>query len=51
LKITKELYRVLKNSGSFWLNIGDTYKNKSLQGIPWRVAIRMMDELDNISRE
>jgi len=44
LKITKELYRVLKNTGSFWLNIGDTYKNKSLQGIPWRVAIKMIDE-------
>jgi site-specific DNA-methyltransferase (adenine-specific) len=44
LKITKELYRVLKSTGSFWLNIGDTYKNKSLQGIPWRVAIKMMDE-------
>ena len=50
LKITKELYRVLKNTGSFWLNIGDTYKNKSLQGIPWRVAIRMMDEQDWILR-
>ena len=44
LKITLELYRVLKSTGSFWLNIGDTYKNKSLQGIPWRVAIRMIDE-------
>lgn len=44
LAITSELYRVLKKTGSFWLNIGDTYKNKSLQGIPWRVAIRMMDE-------
>ena len=44
LTITKELHRVLKNTGSFWLNIGDTYKNKSLQAIPWRVAIRMMDE-------
>lgn len=44
LKITKELHRILKDTGSFWLNIGDTYKNKSLQGIPWRVAIRMMDE-------
>jgi len=44
LKITKELYCVLKNTGSFWLNIGDTYKNKSLQGIPWRIAIRMIDE-------
>ena len=44
LNIIKELYRVLKTTGSFWLNIGDTYKNKSLQGIPWRIAIRMMDE-------
>ncbi len=44
LGITKEIYRVLKNTGSFWLNIGDSYKNKSLQGIPWRVAIKMMDE-------
>jgi len=44
LEITKKLYCVLKNTGSFWLNMGDTYKNKSLQGIPWRVAIRMMDE-------
>ena len=43
LKITKELYRVLKTTGSFWLNIGDTYKNKALQGIPWRVAIKMID--------
>jgi DNA modification methylase len=44
LDITKEIQRVLKDSGSFWLNIGDTYKNKSLQGIPWRIAIKMMDE-------
>jgi DNA modification methylase len=44
LKITKELKRVLKDTGSFWLNIGDTYRNKALQGIPWRVAIKMADE-------
>jgi DNA modification methylase len=44
LEITKEIKRVLKKTGSFWLNIGDTYKNKSLQGIPWRIAIKMMDE-------
>jgi DNA modification methylase len=44
LKITKEIKRVLKDTGSFWLNIGDTYKNKTLQGIPWRIAIKMMDE-------
>jgi DNA modification methylase len=50
LEITVEIKRVLKNSGSFWLNIGDTYKNKTLQGIPWRVAIKMMDEQSWILR-
>ncbi len=44
LNIFSELYRVLKPSGSFWLNIGDTYANKHLLGIPWRLAIRMCDE-------
>ncbi|MCY7352017.1 MAG: site-specific DNA-methyltransferase [Cytophagaceae bacterium] len=44
LEITKEIKRVLKPTGSFWLNIDDTYRNKSLMGIPWRVAIAMMDE-------
>ena len=39
-----EVKRVLKPSGAFWLNIGDTYCNKSLQGIPWRVALRMIDD-------
>lgn len=44
LLFTREIKRVLKNEGSFWLNIGDSYKNKNLQGIPWRIAIKMMDE-------
>lgn len=44
IKITNELYRVLKPTGSFWLNLGDTYRNKKLLGVPWRVAIRMMDD-------
>lgn len=38
-----ELKRVLKDEGSFWLNIGDTYKNKSLLGIPWRIAFELID--------
>ena len=44
LNITSELHRVLKPSGSFWLNIGDSYSCKKLLGIPWRVALRMCDE-------
>lgn len=39
-----QVKRVLKQRGSFWLNIGDTYYNKSLLGIPWRVVLRLTDE-------
>lgn len=35
--------RALKPEGSFWLNIGDTYQDKGLLGIPWRVAIELTD--------
>ena len=38
-----ELYRVLKPEGSFWLNIGDSYQNKGLVGIPWRIAFKLTD--------
>jgi DNA modification methylase len=50
LEIVKELQRVLKPTGSFWLNIGDSYNSKSLQGIPWRVALKMVDEQKWIMR-
>lgn len=43
LAIVAEVKRVLKPTGSFWLNIGDAYQNKSLVGIPWRVALAMTD--------
>lgn len=42
--VFSELKRVLKNTGSFWLNIGDTYQNKRLLGIPWRMAIELSDK-------
>jgi site-specific DNA-methyltransferase (adenine-specific) len=38
------LRRVLKPEGSFWLNIGDTYQDKGLIGIPWRVALELTDQ-------
>lgn len=44
LAVTEELHRVLVDEGSFWLNIGDTYYQKSLLGLPWKIAIAMMDE-------
>ncbi len=39
-----EVSRVLKPTGSLWLNLGDTYRDKALLGIPWRVALRLTDE-------
>lgn len=44
LEVFQEVRRVLKPTGSFWLNLGDTYADKALVGIPWRVALAMTDE-------
>lgn len=41
--ICDQLRRVLKPTGSFWLNIGDSYEKKGLVGIPWRVALTLTD--------
>lgn len=41
--IFMELKRVLRRDGSFWLNLGDSYQNKGLLGIPWRVAFELTD--------
>jgi DNA modification methylase len=42
--VCREVRRVLKSTGSFWLNIGDAYQNKRLLGIPWRVALDLVDK-------
>lgn len=42
--IFSEVKRVLKPTGSFWLNLGDSYEDKCLLGIPWRLAFKLMDE-------
>jgi len=42
--ICAEVKRVLKSTGSFWLNIGDSYEKKNLLGIPWRMAINLTDK-------
>ena len=43
LAIVAEVKRVLKPTGSFWLNVGDAYQKKTLIGLPWRVALAMAD--------
>ncbi len=43
VKIFEEVQRVLKPGGTCWLNLGDKYKNGNLMGMPWRVALELMD--------
>ena len=42
-QIFNEVKRVLVDTGSLWLNLGDKYHNKNLLGMPWRVALSLMD--------
>lgn len=40
--VFREVRRVLRDDGTLWLNLGDSYKNgKQLVGIPWRVAFAL----------
>jgi len=41
VEVFAEVRRVLRDDGTLWLNLGDTYANKELVGIPWRVAFAL----------
>lgn len=43
IKIFDECFRVLKDSGTLWLNLGDKYSKGNLLGMPWRVAIALQN--------
>lgn len=36
-----ECRRVLKETGTLWLNLGDKYQDGNLLGMPWRVALEL----------
>ena len=40
-----EVARVVKSTGTLWINIADTYLNKNLIGIPWMLASTLRDTL------
>lgn len=42
--VFRECARVLKESGTLWLNLGDKYDNGRLLGLPWRVALAIQEE-------
>ena len=41
VSVFSEVKRVLRDDGTLWLNLGDSYANKDLVGIPWRVAFAL----------
>ena len=43
LQTMAQAWRVLKPQGSLWLNMGDDTTDGFVQGIPWRVALQMID--------
>ena len=45
VNVFREVKRVLKDDGTIWLNLGDSYlPNKQLGGIPWRVAFALQQD-------
>ena len=43
-QVFREVKRVLKPEGTLWLNLDDSYKDKQLLGIPWRLALAMQED-------
>ncbi|SVD73853.1 uncharacterized protein METZ01_LOCUS426707, partial [marine metagenome] len=40
-QVFREVRRVLTDTGTLWLNLGDSYNKNQLSGIPWRVAFAL----------
>ena len=41
IELFRELRRVSTPDGTLWLNLGDTYRDGQLLGIPWRTALEI----------
>lgn len=42
--VFRSLRRVLRDDGTLWLNLGDKYRDGALMGMPWRVALALVDD-------
>jgi DNA modification methylase len=41
VEVFMEVHRVLRDDGTLWVNLDDTYWHKQLAGIPWRLALEL----------
>jgi len=44
-------YHTLRDDGSLWVNLGDTYDDRGLRGIPWKFALEMQSRGWNLRSE
>jgi site-specific DNA-methyltransferase (adenine-specific) len=44
VNVFRGVKRVLRDDGTLWLNIGDSYAHKSLVGIPWLLAFALRSD-------
>ena len=44
VEVFHEVKRVLKDDGTLWVNMGDSYANKNLIGIPWMLAFALRSD-------
>ncbi len=42
--VFREARRVLRPDGTLWLNLGDKYQDNALLGMPWRVALALVED-------
>jgi site-specific DNA-methyltransferase (adenine-specific) len=44
VELFTELRRVLSDTGTAWVNLGDKYQDSQLLGMPWRLALALQDD-------
>jgi len=44
VRVFREVWRVLADDGTLWLNVGDSYNNKNLVGVPWLLAFALQND-------
>lgn len=44
VEIFRQVRLTLKDNGTLWLNMADSFTNKSLSGVPWLVALALRDD-------
>lgn len=44
VEVFQQVKRVMRDNGTLWLNLGDTYRNGQMLGVPWRVALALQED-------